>query len=67
MAFNFKQFEKSGKDKKEDKAGAKPKKFAAGGLAKTQSNMKNFGRGIAKVMNQKSGGKMAKGGKVKGC
>lgn len=42
------------------------KHFAAGGLAKTQSNLKKFGRGVAKVMNQKTGGKMKCGGSVRG-
>ena len=73
MAFNFetskKDVEKKGKgkegSKKEEAFDAKQMKFAAGGLAKTQSNLKQYGRGIARVMNQKSGGKMACGGKVK--
>ena len=72
MAFNFEKFEKSGKDKekkgkgkegsKKEEAFDKTQKFAKGGLATTQSNLKQYGRGMARVMNQKAGGKMAKGG-----
>lgn len=59
-------------EKKEDagkegmKKGGKVKKFAAGGLAKTQSNLRSMGRGLARAANQKDGGKMKKGGKVCG-
>lgn len=59
-------------DKKDEKGGSekappfgKAKKFAKGGLATTQKNLRTMGRGLAKVANQKSGGKMACGGKVK--
>lgn len=72
----FIPFEKSGKDKEvkgKGKEGSKKEekfdftqKFAKGGLAKTQANLKSLGRGLAKVANQKSGGKMACGGKVRG-
>lgn len=73
MAFNFekagKDVEKKGKGKegsaKEEAFDKKQMKFAAGGLAKTQANLKSMGRGLAKVANQRSGGKMACGGKVK--
>lgn len=71
--FNFAQFEKSGADKetkgkgkegsKKEEAFDKTQKFAKGGLAKTQSNLRSMGRGLAKVANQKSGGKFKKGGK----
>jgi len=73
--FNFAQFEKSGKDvekkgkgkegSKKEEAVDKTQKFAAGGLATTQSNLKKYGRGVARVMNQKSGGAMKKGGMCK--
>jgi len=71
----FVPFEKSGKDKepkgmkegsKKEEAFDKTQKFAKGGLAKTQANLKSMGRGLAKVANQKGGGKLACGGKVRG-
>ena len=51
-------------EKKED--AGKPKKFAKGGLATTQANLKSMGRGMAKIANQKSVGKMKGGGSVRG-
>ena len=72
MAFNFEK-SKSDKEpkgmkegsKKEEALDKKQMKFAKGGLATTQNNLKTMGRGLARVANQKSGGAMKCGGKVK--
>lgn len=55
-------FEKAGRKDLVKHEKAETKGYAKGGLAKTQSNLRSMGRGLAKVANQKSGGKMKKGG-----